>query len=127
MEEAPEPRPRRTPAPFWVEVGRGVGQHIQRLPYADDELLVSLGNSHRLHEQAVRQSRSLWGRLTAVFAGRVDPDRIEIDGTRLKRLLALAGAAPPGATIDPDKVYALEVARFREVLRTATDNLKARA
>ena len=113
------------PAPFWVEVGRGVSRQIQRLPYADDELLVSLGNNLRLHEQSVRQGRSLWGRLTAVFASRVDPGRIEIDGTRLKQLLALAGAEPTGA-IDPDKVYAVEVARFRELLTKATDALKAR-
>ena len=124
MKKVPKPRPPRTPAPFWVEVGRGLGQRVQRLPYADDELLVSLGNSLRLHEQAVRQSRSLWGRLTAVFAGRLDPKRIEIDGTRLKRLLALAGATPPG-TIDPDKVYAVEIARFRELLRSVTESLTA--
>ena len=98
---------------------------MQRLPYADDELLVSLANSLSLHEQAIRRSRSLWGRLTAVFAGRVEPDRIEIDGTRLKQLLALAGAEPPAA-IDPNKAYAVEIARFRGLLTTANDNLKAR-
>ncbi len=102
-----------------------MGKLAQGVPYADDELLISLGNSLKLHEQSVRQSRSLWGGLRRVFAGRIDPDCIEIDGMRLQQLLAMAGTMP-STDIRVSNIYVLDLAVFRSLLKSATDNLKER-
>ncbi len=105
-----------------MKVARGVGDAMQRLTYADDELLISLGNSLKLHELSVRESRSLWGRLIGLFTRRVDPDSIEIDGMRLQQLFVLARSKPP-TEINVSKTYALDLTTFRSLLKTATENL----
>lgn len=122
MKEVTPPEPSRIPLSFWIKVARGVGDAMQRLTYADDELLVSLGNSLKLHELSVRESRSLWGRLMGLFTRRVDPDSIEIDGMRLQQLFVLARSKPP-TEINVSKAYALDLTTFRSLLKTATENL----
>ena len=126
MKEVTPPEPSRIPLSFWIKVARGVGEAMQRLPYAEDELLVSLGNSLKLHELSVQESRSLWGRLMGLFTRRVDPDNIEIDGMRLQQLFVLAKSKPP-REINVSKTYALDLTTFRSLLTTATENLNERA
>ena len=125
MKEVTPPEPSNIALPFWIKVARGVGEARLREAYTDDELFVSLGNSLKLHEQSVRESRSFWGKFKSLFARRVDSDNIEIDGMRLQQLLAIAGTMP-SADISVSKTYLLDLAVFRSLLKSATDNLTER-
>ncbi len=106
-----------------VRVSRGFGELMERTPYADDELLISLGNSLKFHEQSVRRRQSLFGRL-AVKVGRPspDPNTIEIDGIRLKQLFALARTDPP-APVSTGKVYALDIEMLNSLIDIAAGNM----
>ena len=102
-----------------VRVARGFGELMERTSYADDELLISLGNSLKFHEQSVKREQSFLGRLFANSGGScADPNTIEIDGKRLKQLFANAGTDPP-APVSTSKVYALNIELLRSLMDAA--------
>lgn len=123
MQEAPIPEPHWADSPS-IKNAHAFGDLMQRLVYTDDQLVVSVSNSLKLHGQMVRQSQSLLGRLIAVFAGQItDPDVIEIDGMRLQHLYTLSRSEPP-EKIAIRKAYAMKVTVVRLLLENSIENMK---
>lgn len=97
-----------------------VGNQVRRLAYSRDELIASIGNSIKLHDHEIRESRTLLGRVFAIFAQAKDPDWIEIDGRRLVHLFQLS-QTKPSVNLSVSETYYVEVDGLRQLL-TAVSN-----
>jgi hypothetical protein len=103
-----------------IRFARGLGDLMQRLVYTDDQLVLSVSNSLKLHDL---ERQSLMGKLLAMFAPLTgDPD-IKIDGMRLQHLYKLAKSTPP-VEIAISKTYAMEVKELRLLLEASIENLR---
>ena len=103
-------------------VSEGFADHMQRKVYGTDELLVSLANTLKLHEHAVRTAQSPLGRIVELFGKRTDPDNLKIDGMRLHQLFELAGSTPP-LQIAVGTSYIIDLPSFRDLLSAAERNV----
>ncbi len=133
MKEVPSPKPKKltkalqdlalaNPAGIAAKIGRGYADLQARVPYADDDLIISLGNMLKLHEHSAKQGQSLLGKLVALFGySFADPDAIEIDGMRLTQLYSLAEEVPSTEVLI-GKSYMLNIRKFRSLLKTAAEN-----
>ena len=107
------------------KVAEGFADHMQRKVYGQDELLISLGNTLKLHEHAVRSAQTPLGRLAELFGKRTDPDNLKVDGMRLHQLFELAQARPP-LEIAVGKSYMIDLPSFRDLLSAAERNASRR-
>jgi len=109
---------------FGVDWARNLGDAFHRTRYTDEALLISLHNSLKLHEHSVRQSQSILGRLMALLGKPLaEPDKIEIDGMRVKQLFELADSTPP-ILVKINKNYFLDTAEVRSLLDAVTNSRK---
>ena len=99
-------------------VSEGFADHMQRKVYGTEELLISLTNTLKLHEHAVRTAQSPLGRIVELFGKRTDPDNLKIDGMRLHQLFELAGSTPP-LEIAVGASYIIDLPSFRDLLSAA--------
>jgi len=93
-----------------------LGNLMQRLAYADDELIVSLSNSLKMHDYEVKQRKTLWGRFVTLFTTVKDPEWFEVDGTRLLQIFQLADVEPP-VKLSASMTYSIETTELRTMLQ----------
>ncbi|WP_282605423.1 hypothetical protein [Pelagibius sp. Alg239-R121] len=75
-------------------VVKGVSDNFQRLAYSEEDLMITLSNRIKAHENEVRESKTMLGRFMGLFTNPINPDRMEIDGMRLHQIFELAGQSP---------------------------------
>ena len=104
---------------------RGVADSFQRLVYAEDDLLISLSNSLKLHESEVRDSRTFVGRFMSLFTESVNPEKITVDGMRLMQICDLA-QKKPALEISPGRNYEVGVQDLRLLVTEAEGVVRKR-
>ena len=107
------------------KIVRGVADSFQRLVYAEDDLLVSLSNSLKLHESEVRDSRTFIGRFMSLFTETVNPEKITVDGMRLMQICDLAQKKLP-LEISPGRNYEAGVQDLRRLVTEAEGVIRQR-
>ncbi len=106
-------------SPLFAALNRGessLGSLMQKLAYTDDDPVIFLNKSLKLHDYEVSRSKTFLGRISALFRRVNDPDWIEIDGSRLIQLSQLADTEPP-VKLSAAGIYSAEVDGLRTMLR----------
>ena len=96
----------------------GTADNFQRLIYDEEALLVSLTNTLKAHDDDVRKSQTMIGRIVDVFATPIGPDHIEIDGMRLCQVFEVAEKERPDGVI-PGGTYLVDVYSLRQLVSKA--------
>ncbi len=92
-----------------------LAKYVQRLAYSKDGLIVSLGNSLKLHDHEVARGKTFLGRIMGRITSATDPDWIDIDGTKLLQLYQFTELEPP-IELSASQVYCAETAGLRLML-----------
>ena len=98
-----------------MRFAKDLADMYQRLVYTEEELLIPLSNSLRVHQVEIEDEDTLTGRIAAFFGEAMDREMITIDGMRLKQLFELLQEEPP-VNIRISQMYRVDVKSLRDML-----------
>jgi len=117
------PKRRYADADRGQAMARQFANYSQRVAYSGENLIISISNTLVIHNQNVREAKTLIGRFLGLITKPVDPDNIKMDGTRLLQLFDLAGSTPPIRLVASGEYY-VDLVSIVELLSNAKDRLQ---
>ena len=95
-----------------------------QVKYTHKQLLVSLTNTLKYHDDDCRKVATFTGWIIGLVSKPIDPNMIEVDGQRLRQLFDYAHSSPTGR-ISISGTYAIDLETFRTLLSSAQNRLNA--
>lgn len=76
-------------------MARNFANYSKRVAFSGENLIISISNTLAIHNQDVREARTLIGKFIGLVSKSVNPENVKIDGTRLQQLFELTQSEPP--------------------------------
>lgn len=103
-------------------MARKFANYSKRVAFSGENLIISISNTLAIHNQNVRDAKTLIGRFIGLFSKSVDPENVKIDGTRLQQLFELTQTEPP-IKLSGNLEYHVDLTSLSNMLSKAKEQL----